>query len=380
MVPRQTRREIRDQDVGHRRSTQRASRRRLLGRVIRRTPTGWEYEADQRHAELIIRGLHLEGAKGVKSPGEDEKPWEREENGEALPQDEHTKFRALAARANYLALDRADLQYAAKEICRGMSAPTRGHLRALRRLARYLLFAPRVVWVFGFQPCVDVLSAFSDSDWAGCRKTGRSTTGGALMRGTHCLRTWSSTQRFVTLSSAEAELMAVLRSATESLGLVQLAASWGIGLRASVHVDSSAALAVTSRQGNGRLRHVRIADLWIQEARERGLVECQKILGTQNPADAMTKHLAPGRLEEMTSKLRQQVREGEAKARLQLSTLTKPGDPVLLVSRRSAQRAMAEEECKGSRGPQRHNTGDSINIPWPKPSWLCDSCPCASHE
>ena len=248
---------------------------RLLGRVIRWTPMGWEYEADQRHAELIVRGLHLEGAKGVRSPGEDEKAWEREENEVPLPQDGIRTYRALAARANYLAMDRADIQYAAKEVCRGMSAPNRGHLKSLRRLARYLIFAPRVVWKFGRQQSVEELSAFSDSDWAGCKETGRSTSGGALLRGEHCLRTWSSTQRFVTLSSAEAELMAVLRSATEAIGLVQLAASWGLNFRAAVHVDSSAALAVASRKGNGRMRHVRIADLWIQEAQERGLVECR---------------------------------------------------------------------------------------------------------
>ena len=86
------------------------------------------------------------------------------------------------------------------------------------------------------------------------------------------MRTWAATQRFVTLSSSEAELMALVRACTEAIGLTQLAATWGLQLGASVYVDSSAALAVTSRKGNGKLRHVRIADLWIQEAQERGLV------------------------------------------------------------------------------------------------------------
>ena len=314
---------------------------RLLGRIIRCTPVGWEYEADQRHADLIIRGLHLEGAKGVKSPGEDEKAWQRGENGETLPRDEWTSYRALAARANYLAQDRADLQFAAKKICRGMASPIRGNLRAMKRLGRYLIFAPRVVWTFGYQQNVGVLRAFSDSDWAGCATTGRSTSGGAIMRGHHCLRTWSSTQKFVTLSSAEAELMALLRAATESVGLVQLAASWGLSCRACVHVDSSAALAVTSRKGNGRLRHVRIADLWIQEAVERGLVECQKVQGLENPADAMTKHLAPSRLQEMTRMLAQNSMDGDADSRLHLRQLN--GGPV---RQGLHSQALAEGECK----------------------------------
>ena len=39
---------------------------RVLNRIIRWTPRGWEYEADQRHAELIIRGMGMENAKSVK--------------------------------------------------------------------------------------------------------------------------------------------------------------------------------------------------------------------------------------------------------------------------------------------------------------------------
>ena len=56
---------------------------RILGRIIRAAQGGnWEYEADPRHAEILIGELQLAGAKGVQSPREEERPWEREENGE----------------------------------------------------------------------------------------------------------------------------------------------------------------------------------------------------------------------------------------------------------------------------------------------------------
>ena len=58
---------------------------------------------------------------------------------------------------------------------------------------------------------------FSDSDWAGCVRTRKSTSGGALMRGSHVLRTWCGTQATVALSSAEAELIAAVRGAAEGL-------------------------------------------------------------------------------------------------------------------------------------------------------------------
>ena len=55
-----------------------------------------------------------------------------------------SKYRALAARANYLAGDRTDLMYAVKEICRIMANPTAGAWNKLKRLGRYLKGSGRV--------------------------------------------------------------------------------------------------------------------------------------------------------------------------------------------------------------------------------------------
>ena len=59
--------------------------------------------------------------------------------------------------------------------------------------------------------------------------------------------------------------MAAVRATTEAIGLVQLAESWGVRATSSVLVDSSAALAIVARKGNGKLRHVKVGHLWIQE-------------------------------------------------------------------------------------------------------------------
>ena len=48
------------------------------------------------------------------------------------------KYRAIAARANYLAQDRIDVQFAAKEVSRLMSKPEGEDWRKVKRLGRYL--------------------------------------------------------------------------------------------------------------------------------------------------------------------------------------------------------------------------------------------------
>ena len=118
---------------------------KILNRVVRWTTEGFELEADQRHAELIVEQLRLSDAKGVVSPGEVEKPSDAEENDEELPKDEAGLFRSIAARANYLAQDRPDIMFAVKEICSKMATPTRGAWKALKRLGRYLVNKPRMV-------------------------------------------------------------------------------------------------------------------------------------------------------------------------------------------------------------------------------------------
>ena len=139
--------------------------------------------------------------------------------------------------------------------------------------------------------------------------------------GTHCLRTWSVTQKAVSLSSGEAELMALVKATSEAIGVQQLAECWGIRLDLAVFVDSSAALAVTARKGNGKLRHVRIGHLWIQELAESESVQFRKVRGVANPADLMTKHLAGVKSAELAAALSQQPRTGHASCRIALDSL-----------------------------------------------------------
>ena len=86
------------------------------------------------------------------------------------------------ARANYLAQDRFDLAFAAKELCRRMAVPRKSDLVALRRLARYVLEVPRLVQCFRWQEPTREFVVFTDTDFAGCPRARQSTNGGAIVR------------------------------------------------------------------------------------------------------------------------------------------------------------------------------------------------------
>lgn len=128
------------------------------------------------------------------------------EAGDELTEEESTQFRALAARGNHLALDRPELAYASKELCRHFSQPGRNAVLALKRLVRFIIGAPRLVWKYEFQKPTETLRTYVGTDFGGCVHTRRSTSGGVAMRGTHILKHWSATQSTVCLSSGEAKL------------------------------------------------------------------------------------------------------------------------------------------------------------------------------
>jgi hypothetical protein len=286
---------------------------RVLNRIVRRAATGYEWEADQRHAELLIAGARLaEDSRPLNNPGR--KLSTKELETEAVPLDaaEASIFRAKAARANFLASDRPDIAFAVKELCRGMSSPTDRDNEALKRLSRYLLGRPRLILHFMWQEEPGHFDVFSDSDWAGCIKTRKSTSGGALLRGSHVLKTWCTTQSTVALSSAEAELVAAVRGAAEGLSARSLAQDLGSECQLRLHIDSSAAIGICKRSGIGKIRHLDTRLLWIQDLVRNGTINVLKVPGEVNPADLMTKHLCAENISAHLARLCCWEREGRA--------------------------------------------------------------------
>ena len=261
---------------------------RALNRVVRWCESHIEYEADPRQIERLITECGLEGAKSVVTPSV--KATFRElEDDEELGKTLHTAFRGAAARGNYLAADRIDVQFACKEICRSMAHPTAHAWKSLKRLCRYLTSAPRLVYDFP-QQVIGGIDVYTDTDWAGCPRTRKSTSGGVVMLGKHTMKHWSSTQTSTALSSGEAEFAGVIRGAGQGLGYQSLLHDLGIIAPLRVWTDSSAAIGICSRQGLGKMRHLDTHTLWIQQAVRSRRVDLRKVPGESNPADLLTKH------------------------------------------------------------------------------------------
>jgi hypothetical protein len=261
-----------------------------------------EYQADPRHAEMLLLQLQLNGqGRGITTPGVKVEPTDA--NMKKLDEDEGALYRSACMRLGYLAQDRPTLQYIAKECARGMSQPCGRDFERLKRAVRFLKSHPVEVWVWMRQRWPKVLYGKSDTDWAGCPLTRKSTNGTAIMFGTHCWLTQSSTQGPIALSSGEAEHYGTVKTACRLLGSGQLMLDFGLQRYGTwelvLQSDSSAAIGIAVRRGTGRIRHMETGGLWLQKAIGDKRLRIEKILGKINPADLMTKSVDRATLERL---------------------------------------------------------------------------------
>ena len=156
---------------------------RILNRIVTWTEEGIEYEADQRHVEIVAKDLQLKTqSRSVGTPAEKNPALGKTEK---LEPNGATKYRANVARLNYVTQDRTDISYAVKELSSEMSEPTTDSWAKLKRAGRYLLCRPRYILLYKYQELPKGLTVWTDSDFAGCRKSRKSTSGGVIQLGSH---------------------------------------------------------------------------------------------------------------------------------------------------------------------------------------------------
>nr|GEZ22775.1 retrovirus-related Pol polyprotein from transposon TNT 1-94 [Tanacetum cinerariifolium] len=114
------------------------------------------------------------------------------------------KYRSMIGSLMYLTSSRPDIVHATCLCARYQAKPTEKHLKEVRRIVRYLRGTINTgLWYTkdsGFE-----LTRFSDADYAGCKDTFKSTSGGAQFLGEKLVRWSSKKQDCTALSTTKAE-------------------------------------------------------------------------------------------------------------------------------------------------------------------------------
>ena len=106
---------------------------------------------------------------------------ERAMRGNAISEKEQEKFRSVGALLNFVGPDRVDVLYPLKEILRAVSSPGEHDVTRMKRLLRYMKGLPRLATTMPWGGEIGNVVVYVDSDFAACRVTRKSTSGGAIV-------------------------------------------------------------------------------------------------------------------------------------------------------------------------------------------------------
>ena len=137
---------------------------------------------------------------------------------EMLEEPEAETYRSIVGVLMYFKRHRFDLHHVAKSLAMASSSPTKGHMRRLKRVLRYIQ-GTRDMHLELIRPREQLteMIGWCDGSWADLDEKRRSTTGGLLMLGGACVAGWSRTQKPTAMSSGESEFYSATVCACELL-------------------------------------------------------------------------------------------------------------------------------------------------------------------
>ena len=227
----------------------------------------------------------------------------KEESSADEPVVDKLSYRAAVGSLLYLSTaTRPDLAFAVGKAARVMENPTKADRNNVLRIFRYLRGTPDYGITYGTN---QELQVFSDSDFAGCKKTGRSTTGIVAMYGGGAVSWKSQLQRTIALSTTEAEIMAASEAAKELIWLnTIIQETLRIVRKPTLYIDNASAIKLAKNpEFHARSKHINVRFLFVREKFSENVLCIEHIEGKNQPADICTKALEKTRFEMLRLKL-----------------------------------------------------------------------------
>ncbi|GJW44808.1 ribonuclease H-like domain-containing protein [Tanacetum coccineum] len=178
---------------------------------LQRIITSLHSEFAMTDLEEILERAHMQNCNPCRTPVDTESKL----SSDGDPVSNPTLYRSHASALQYLTFTRPDLSYVVQQVCLYMHDPRDLYFSALKRILCYVCGT----FDYGLQLHVSSttqLSAYTDTDWAGCPVTRRSTSGYCVFLGDNLLSWFAKCQVTLSRSSAEAEYRGVANVVAET--------------------------------------------------------------------------------------------------------------------------------------------------------------------
>jgi hypothetical protein len=220
------------------------------------------------------------------------------EEDEKLSVEDQKKFRSGVGVLLYLVKhSRPDIANAVRELSKVMDQATIGHFKMLLRVIKFVVGTKNKNLKCLPTKCEDgvfEIEAFCDSDYSGDTETRRSVTGYVIYVNGFAVGWKSKGQKNVTLSSTEAEYVAISEVCKEIAFVAQVMDFLKMEFTKpiKIHVDNVGAIYMANNKVTSqRTKHIDVRYHFVREFIEAGLVEIKFVRSENNDADLFTKNL-----------------------------------------------------------------------------------------
>ncbi|XP_043714507.1 uncharacterized mitochondrial protein AtMg00810-like [Telopea speciosissima] len=283
----------------------------FLGIEVTTTPSGL-FLSQSKYALDILQRAHMVDIKPISTP----MALRSSVEGDSCPFIDVTLYRSIVGGLQYLTMTRPDLSYAVNSVCQHMHSPTVAHFGMVKHILRYVKGTlDHGLWIVRASSLT--LYGFSDSDWAGCPLTRRSTTGFCTFLGANCISWSAKKQSTVSRSSTEAEYRAMASTIAELTWLTFLL--WDLGIPQyspiTLFCDNISALhMMVNPVFHARSKHIELDYHFVREKVALGHLVTWFVPSRLQVADLFTKPLARWEFHALCLKLglssRLSLREG----------------------------------------------------------------------
>ncbi|GJU47853.1 retrovirus-related pol polyprotein from transposon TNT 1-94 [Tanacetum coccineum] len=241
----------------------------FLGLQISQNPRGI-FINQSKYTNEILKKFDLHKSDPVDTPMVERTKLDEDLSG--IPVDQ-TQYRSMIGSLMYLTASRPDLVFAVCMCARYQSKPTKKHLEAVKRVFRYLQGTINMGLWYPKDTAM-ALTAYADSDHAGCQDTRRSTSG---------------KDEYIAMSGCCAQIL-WMRSQLSDYGFAYN--------YIPLYCDNKSAIALCyNNVQHSRSKHIDIRHHFIREQVEKGVVELYFVRTEYQLADIFTKALPKERFE-----------------------------------------------------------------------------------
>ncbi|GJQ90804.1 retrovirus-related pol polyprotein from transposon TNT 1-94 [Tanacetum coccineum] len=234
-----------------------------------------------------------------------------------IPVDQ-TQFRGMVGSLMYLTASRPDLVFAVCMCARYQAKPTKKHLKAIKRVFRYLKGTINMGLWYPKDNAMS-LTAYADADHAGCQDSRRSTSGSAQFLRDRLVSWSSKKQRSTAISTTEAEYIAMSGCCAQILWMRSQLKDYGFEFnKIPLYCDNKSVIALCCNNvQHSRSKHIDIRHHFIREQVENRVVELYFVETNYQLADILTKALPRERFEFLLPRLGMKSMTPETLKRLQ---------------------------------------------------------------